>query len=176
MALVWVSRWYKALRYNPAALCKIQTRLGEGTRVEVWLPRADEAPAVHVSPCRPDIIGSQRTAQILLCDDDPDVRGILGEVLQTEGYVLHVANGPSATLRILDEAPEIDLLIVDYAMPEMNGLELIQEACQRRPSLKTLLITGDVGALSDGISSVPLLPKPFGPTELAHRVSGILAV
>ena len=155
---------------------QIQTRLGEGTRIEVWLPRADEAPAVHASPCRPAIIGSQRSAQILLCDDDPDVRGILGEVLQTEGYVLHVANGPSATLRILEEAPEIDLLIVDYAMPEMNGLELIQEACQRRPSLKTLLITGDVGALSDGISRVPLLPKPFGPTELAQRVSGILAV
>jgi len=154
---------------------QIQTRLGEGTRVEVWLPRADEAPAVHVSPCRRDIIGSERTAQILLCDDDPDVRGILGEVLQTEGYVLHLANGPSATLRILEGKAEIDLLIVDYAMPEMNGLELIQEACQRRPSLKTLLITGDVGALSGGISRVPLLPKPFGPTELAQRVSGILA-
>ena len=79
-------------------------------------------------------------------------------------------------MSILEEAPEIDLLIVDYAMPEMNGLELIQEACQRRPSLKTLLITGDVGALSGGISRVPLLPKPFGPTELAQRVSGILAV
>jgi len=155
---------------------QIQTRLGEGTRIEVWLPRADESPAVHARPCRPDIVGSQRTAQILLCDDDPDVRGILGEVLQTAGYILHVANSPSATLRILEEAPEIDLLIVDYAMPEMNGLELIQEACQRRPSLKTLLITGDVGALSDGISRVPLLPKPFGPTELAQRVSGILAV
>jgi len=36
-------------------------------------------------------------------------------------------------LRILEEAAEIDLLIVDYTMPEMNGLELIQEACQRRP-------------------------------------------
>jgi signal transduction histidine kinase len=155
---------------------QIQTRLGEGTRIEVWLPRADEAPAVRASPCRLDIVGSQRTAQILLCDDDPDVRGILGEVLQTEGYILHLANGPSATLRILEEAPEIDLLIVDYAMPEMNGLELIQEACQLRPSLKTLLITGDVGALSGGISRVPLLPKPFGPTELAQRVSGILAV
>ena len=154
---------------------QIHTRLGEGTRIEVWLPRTEEPPAVHASPCRPDIVGSRRTAQILLCDDDPDVRGILGEVLQTEGYVLHLANGPSATLRILEGKAEIDLLIVDYAMPEMNGLELIQEACQRRPSLKTLLITGDVGALSGGISRVPLLPKPFGPTELAQRVSGILA-
>jgi signal transduction histidine kinase len=155
---------------------EIQTRLGEGTRIEVWLPRADEAPVVHASRCRPDMIGSQPTAQILICDDDPDVRGILGEVLQTEGYVLHLADGPSAALRILEEKAEIDLLIVDYAMPEMNGLELIREARQRRPSLKTLLITGDVGALSGGISKVPLLPKPFGPTELAQRVSGILTV
>jgi CheY-like chemotaxis protein len=77
----------------------------------------------------------------------------------------------------LEGKAEIDLLIVvDYAMPEMNGLELIREARQRRPGLKTLLITGDVGALSGGISRVPVLPKPFGPTELAQRVSGILAV
>ena len=155
---------------------QVQTRLGEGTRIEVWLPRADEAPVVHASCGRPDMIGSRRTAQILLCDDDPDVRGILGEVLQTEGHVLHLANGPSATLRILEGKSEIDLLIVDYAMPEMNGLELIREARQRRPGLKTLLITGDVGALSGGISRVPVLPKPFGPTELTQRVSGILAV
>ena len=155
---------------------QIQSRLGEGTRVEVWLPRADEAPAVRASPHLSDVIGSQHAAQILLCDDDPDVRGILGEVLQTEGYVLHLANGPISTLRILEETAEIDLLIVDYAMPAMNGLELIREACQRRPSLKTLLITGDVGALSGGISSVPLLLKPFGPAELGQKVAGILAV
>jgi len=155
---------------------QIQTRLGEGTRVDVWLPRADESPAVHAGSYRPGIIGLQHTAQILLCDDDPDVRGTLGEFLQIEGYILHLANGPSATLRILEGVPEIDLLIVDYAMSEMNGLELIREACQQRPSLKTLLITGDVGALSGDISGVPLLPKPFGPTELAQRVAGILAV
>jgi CheY-like chemotaxis protein len=155
---------------------RIESRLGEGTRVEVWLPRADEAPAVRANSQRSDVIASQRSAQILLCDDDPDVRGILSEVLQTEGYVLHLANGPSSTLRILEGTAEIDLLIVDYAMPEMNGLELIREACQRRPSLKTLLITGDVGALSGGISRVPLLPKPFGPAELGQKVAGILAV
>jgi signal transduction histidine kinase len=155
---------------------QIQSRLGEGTRVEVWLPRADEAPAVRASPHRPDVIGSQRAVQILLCDDNPDVREILGEVLQTEGYIVHVANRPSAALRMLEGAAEIDLLIVDYAMPEMNGLELIREACQRRRGLKTLLITGDVGALSGGVSGVPLLPKPFKLAELGEKVATILAV
>ncbi len=153
---------------------QIQSRLGKGTRVEIWLPRADEAPAVRASPHHRDFIGSQRAFQILLCDDDPDVREILGEVLQTEGYIVHVAGRPSATLRMLEGTAEIDLLIVDYTMPEMNGLELIRKACLRRPSLKALLITGDVGALSGGASGVPLLPKPFRPAELGQRVAGIL--
>ena len=78
-------------------------------------------------------------------------------------------------MRILEGTAEIDLLIVDYALPEMNGVELIREACQRRPSLKTLLITGDVGALSGGISRVPLLSKPFGPAELDGFLRGLLA-
>jgi CheY-like chemotaxis protein len=148
-------------------------------RTKAFISRASDYWPMRLQQCMlAPVAGTSSGRSVLLnllCDDDPDVRGILGEVLQTEGYVLHLANGPSATLRILEGKAEIDLLIVDYAMPEMNGLELIQEACQRRPSLKTLLITGDVGALSGGISRVPLLSKPFGPTELAQRVSGILA-
>jgi len=88
-----------------AGLARAAGLPAEGTRIEVWLPRADKSPAVHASPFRPDLIGSQRTAQILLCDDDPDVRGILGEVLQTEGYILHVANGPSALCVASHERP-----------------------------------------------------------------------
>jgi CheY-like chemotaxis protein len=60
-------------------------------------------------------------------------------------------------------------------MPEMNGLELIREACQRRPGLKMLLITGNISALSGDISIAPMLPKPFGPAQLGQRVAEILA-
>jgi signal transduction histidine kinase len=154
---------------------QMQSVLGEGTRVELWLPRAEEASAVPASPNEPSISGSQRVAHILLCDDDPGVRGSLGEFLQTEGYVVQLASGPSTALRILEVSAEVELLIVDYGMPEMNGLELIREACQRRPGLKTLLITGHVDVPSGGISGAPLLPKPFGPAQLSLRIAEILA-
>jgi signal transduction histidine kinase len=155
---------------------QIQSVLGEGTRVDVWLPRAEEASAVPDSPNRPGISGPRRAARILLCDDDPHVRDSLGKFLQAEGYIVHLANSPSAALRILEMTAEVDLLIVDYGMPEMNGLELIREARQRCPGLKTLLITGHVGVLSGGISGVAVLPKPFGPAQLGLRIAEILTV
>jgi CheY-like chemotaxis protein len=56
----------------------------------------------------------------------------------------------------------IDLLLVDYAMPEMTGLAVIDRAQACQPGLKALLMTGYAEALhSHGISGVPLLPKPF---------------
>jgi len=78
----------------------------------------------------------------------------------------------AAALR--DGGAEIDLLIVDYAMPEMTGTDLIDEARRRRPGLKALLITGHADRLRDGGGDAPLLPKPFRPAELAERIADLL--
>ena len=115
-------------------------------------------------------------AHILLCDDDDDVRRFIGEFLDSAGYTIHEANGPEAALGILEQSAEIDLLIVDYAMPGMNGLETIRQARQRRPGLRPLLITGYAGAVGGGTVGIPLLRKPFAPAELARRVAEILAI
>jgi CheY-like chemotaxis protein len=80
-----------------------------------------------------------------------------------------------ATFRILEDSAAVDLLIVDHALPGINGLEIIRESWQRRPSLKTLLITGDAGAVPDSSVGVPLLRKPFRPAELSQTVAAILA-
>jgi len=60
-------------------------------------------------------------------------------------------------------------------MPGINGLEIIRQAWHRRPGLKALLITGYAGAVPDAVAGVPLLRKPFGPTELSQTVTQILA-
>ena len=115
-------------------------------------------------------------AHILLCDDDDDVRRFIGEFLHSAGYTIHEANGPEAALGILEQSAEIDLLIVDYAMPGMNGLETIRQARQRRPGVRPLLITGYAEAMADGTVGIPLLHKPFTPSELARTVAELLAV
>jgi CheY-like chemotaxis protein len=60
-------------------------------------------------------------------------------------------------------------------MPGMNGLETIRQARERRPGLKSLLITGYAGAVAGNIAEIPLLRKPFAPAELTRRVAEILS-
>jgi CheY-like chemotaxis protein len=98
----------------------------------------------------------------------------LGGFLTSAGYAVHVASGGEEAIRVLDETA-VDLLVVDYAMPGMNGLETIRQARLRRPGLRSLLITGHAGMLSGEAVAVPLLRKPFPPNELARRMTEILA-
>jgi CheY-like chemotaxis protein len=66
-------------------------------------------------------------------------------------------------------------LLVDYAMPEMNGAAVIDRARAFQPGLKTLLITGYAEALrNNGLLGSPVLPKPFKIAELSSRIAEIL--
>ena len=61
-------------------------------------------------------------ATVLVCDDDDDVRRFLSDLLKANGYMVCEASGAGAAFRILEESAAVDLLIVDYAMPGINGL------------------------------------------------------
>jgi signal transduction histidine kinase len=152
---------------------RMRSRIGEGTTVELWLPQAGE-PAVAERFSQPRAQVARGAASVLLCDDDEGVRSLLGGFLTSAGYAVHVASGGEEAIRVLDETA-VDLLVVDYAMPGMNGLETIRQARLRRPGLRSLLITGHAGMLSGEAVAVPLLRKPFPPNELARRMTEILA-
>jgi signal transduction histidine kinase len=154
---------------------RIRSKPGLGTTVELWLPQAVEAPLGTSGDRTSRLPVPQGTATVLLCDDDHDVRRFVSELLKSSGYLVREASSAGAALRILEDRAAVDLLIVDYAMPGINGLEIIRQAWHRHPSLKTLLITGDAGAVSDGGAGVPLLRKPFGPAEFSRTVAEILA-
>jgi len=154
---------------------QIRSMPGEGTTVELWLPQAVGPPPEAIGPNRSGSDIPKGTANILLCDDDHDVRRFVSELLKSNGYRVHEAGSPEAAFRILDDGAAVDLLVVDYAMPGINGLEIIRQAWHRRPGLKALLITGYAGAVPDAVAGVPLLRKPFGPTELSQTVTQILA-
>jgi two-component SAPR family response regulator len=88
---------------------------------------------------------------------------------------VHESSSPEVALRLLESGLGADLLIIDYAMPGINGVETIQRARRLRPGLRALLITGHAGAISTEMADVPLLRKPFGQAMLSRAVSEILA-
>lgn len=64
-----------------------------------------------------------RVITILLVDDNPDITGVLADILQVKGYAVHAANSGAEARLLLREHP-VDLLLTDIRMPGMNGLEL----------------------------------------------------
>src|SRR5437016_10894191 len=134
---------------------RITSSLGKGTKVDLWLPRANgEAVNVNYPDREADLNGAQPgQARILVCDDDADVRAVVGSSLRDSGYAVWEAENPARAFEILERERPIDLLVVDYAMPEMNGLAVINRAQACQDGLKALLISGhpeirDEGGLS----------------------------
>ena len=116
---------------------------------------------------------------MLVVEDDDDVRAHSAELLEELGYrVLEAPNGPSA-LEILDRQPEVALLFTDVGLPGgMNGRQLAEEACRRRPGLRVLFTTGYArnaivhdGRLDPGVQ---LITKPFSFAGLAAKVRDLL--
>jgi CheY-like chemotaxis protein len=89
---------------------------------------------------------------------------------------VHEAGSGGAALDTLDRIPDIDLLLVDYAMPGMNGAEIAAAAAARRPGIPVMFITGyaDLTALRE-IGEERILQKPFGHDELAAKLRRILS-
>jgi CheY-like chemotaxis protein len=139
----------------------LRSEVGKGTRITMRLRRATDN-AVAQSQSDPDLLRARRAEKLLIVDDDPDVREIVGGVLQELGYVVRSAPLPDEGLAIMREFNP-DLLILDFAMPGTNGAETAMLARKQRPDLRILFLSGfaDTGALEAAVGDAPLLRKPF---------------
>ena len=144
---------------------KIQTYPGVGTTVTLILPVAIESlPAIP----RDQTDHGQRA---MVVDDDDGVRALIGEMLSEMGYRPVLMSEPMAALACLEEAEKIDLLVADYAMPGMNGAELIDRAMSMQADLASILVTGhaDLPSLARGVADADL-PKPFTIASMVKAV------
>ncbi|MBV9202173.1 MAG: response regulator [Alphaproteobacteria bacterium] len=156
---------------------EIASASGEGTKVDLWLPRAaargSKGTALSPGPC----VLERSSARILVCDDDWGVLTFVATALRDDGYMVWEAVTPFDALRIVQREQLLDLLVVDYAMPGMNGVNVIDRARATRRGLKVLLMSGHSDVLrSGGIAGIPLLPKPFKVAELRERISEVLGL
>jgi CheY-like chemotaxis protein len=110
-------------------------------------------------------------ATILLVDDDPAVREVTAAMLEDLGYEVIEADDGAAALDLLARIGRIDLMLVDFSMPGMTGMELIKEVTEGRPELPVLLVTGyaDDRALA-AMGEDRLVLKPFRTEDLARKV------
>lgn len=149
----------------------IESALGEGTRVSLWLPISADT-AVRTPPY---VDNETPIAGIaLLVDDEELVRATTAAMLMEIGFEVIEASSGAEALRHLHDRPRIDVLITDHLMPQMTGVELARRAAREHPELPVLIVSGYSDAI--GIDAeLPRLEKPFRQTDLASRLAAILS-
>ena len=155
---------------------RIESRVGEGTSVKIYLPRAMRSDVTVLSESIGVSKRSAKAAVILLVDDDSAVREVTASILRDLGHVVIEVGSGGGALDLLDRNTHIDLVILDFAMPGMNGMEVARQVRTKVPSLSVVFVTGyaDTSALGD-IDDAQIVRKPFIDNELADKVQFALA-
>jgi CheY-like chemotaxis protein len=156
----------------------IESELGRGTTVSIFLPKTQVAASVRLHPTaqRSERDAHVPGARILLVEDDPRVRTATDDALEDLDYE-PVDCGSGAEAIKLFQTQEFDLVITDVIMPEMTGPELIRHLKSTQThDFAVLFVTGYVGeGESDDLRGYELLRKPFTVGALASAVAAALA-
>jgi len=150
---------------------------GRGTTVKVYLPRIDQPVAAESEVGSRKVVRGSET--ILLVEDDEEVRALVRQTLEREGYRLLDSAGPvEARHTAASHRGPIQLLITDVVMPKSSGRELADELTRLRPQMKVLYMSGygDAAMLNSGVleKEVSFLQKPFAAPALAEKVREVL--
>lgn len=115
-------------------------------------------------------------ATIVLVDDNDDVREVTAMLLSKLGYDVIGAESGAEALSLLETGTAPDLLMVDFSMPDMSGIELSAKVRDGWPALKILFVTGyaDVPGFRDQLSGEAVIKKPFTIKQLESALAGAL--
>ena len=137
-------------------MLEVTSKVGAGTQFDVYIPAFE--PQKEKKPSSPDKI-------ILLADDEEMLSDLLAELLEANNYnVIKVSSGKEA-LRVLTEEIKVDLLIIDYNMPEMSGLETIEKIRKLNLDVPVILSSGvtdfDTDEIMDKYEINSCVQKPY---------------
>lgn len=153
---------------------KLLSDVGRGTRAELWLPVANGATVVAAPDAQPEASVSKRRLTLLFVDDDFLISLSTAALLEDLGHDVIKASSGAAALDVLNSGKPIDLLITDYAMPGMTGVQLAEAARKLRPDLPILLATGYADLPARAKVELPRLSKPYQQKQLAERITSLV--
>ncbi len=154
----------------------VRSEPGKGTTFRIGLPAASGIPdAADASGVRAPL----RAGQILVVDDEEDVRGVVCSMLRSFGHrVIESGDGIQAIELFRDRFREIDLVILDLMMPRMTGDRIFAEMRRICPGVRAILASGydESGIVREVVSGgfCGFLQKPFRRQELGRKIEEIL--
>ena len=160
---------------------KVSSERGVETTFKLYLPRAQHASSdnsleITDKEVLPKSIGNE---SLLVVDDEKEIINIVTDILQAQGYKIYAASDGEQALKVLNQHPDINMLLSDVVMPGgINGYELAEQAQSRHSNIKVLLSSGYTAKAlkSDDKKSVQysLLKKPYKSHDLVKKVRAIL--
>jgi signal transduction histidine kinase len=172
-----LSQLYGFVRQSGGTV-KIDSEVGSGTTVSIYLPKATRA-APHAEPVKPPV-KLKGSETVLVVEDDPDVLDIAVATLTDLGYRILVAYDGVEAMSILERDEPIDLLFTDVVMPYgINGIQLARQARKLRQDIKVLLTSGytmqTLSAEYGAENEFTIIGKPYRQGELAEHIRQALA-
>jgi len=161
---------------------RIASEVGRGTRAELWLPRSQEV-ADMPTPLQPVAtqpafdVSMQQRPEILLVDDAADLRELTAAILMERGFSVRTAAGGAEALALMEREPDrFDVIVTDFAMPLVSGLDVIRFARNLRSGWPAIIISGyaDGSSIEDRPEDVALLGKPFSDEALVEAIMNCL--
>lgn len=157
---------------------EIESELTKGTTIKVFFP-AIAANEDTVSPDEPVVLPETMGVQILLVDDDILVNDSITDMLKTLGYHVMSFTISTEALKAFESDPELfHLVITDYHMPNLNGVQLVEQIQTIRPGCPVLMLTGhthtDVERTIQEWDCMSLLKKPFDFRKFSRTVKSVL--
>ena len=154
----------------------VYSEVGRGSTFLVYLPRQDGPAGTIVEDRRPVVGGSER---ILFVDDEAALVDIWKNLLEKLGYRVAAVTNPLGAIALFQARPEeFDLVITDFTMPRMTGIELAREVGRVRPGIPVILCTGLSGRISGPSLTEPniraVLMKPLNMREVAETIRSVL--
>jgi signal transduction histidine kinase/DNA-binding response OmpR family regulator len=150
---------------------------GAGTTFRIHLPIADGGATTSATRSIANVSGGTET--ILVAEDDPMVRDLIVRILSRAGYEIVVAHDGEEALRaFVENADRISLALLDLVMPKMGGNRLFQRLKELQPDLQVVFCSGHDPAMNQAelivAQGMPLIQKPFDPTELLWTIRSVL--
>jgi PAS domain S-box-containing protein len=165
----------KGLAEQSGGVLRLKSLNGEGTTAEIWLPATQDEqvaprPAAEPSRSAPRV----RPLSVLVVDDDLLVLDSVAAMLDDLGHAVIEARSGEEAVQLLRRMPKVDIVVTDYAMPGMNGLQLADAVAAEHPGTPVVLCTGYAELLGATQPRLPRISKPFDQAALVAMIDEVM--